>query len=117
MDAHDGHLLTDDGDARSFAKDQDVAVLGSVGCSWLLSMQRGLVRKCGRMALDVDRRDRLLRSLSKYHGLSMTDRPRGLSRLSMTVAYHRKSIEGIVSTTPEGITCSVCLSTQHRGVI
>jgi predicted nucleic acid-binding protein len=30
-DAHDGRLLTDDGDARSFAKDQGVAVVGSVG--------------------------------------------------------------------------------------
>jgi len=30
-DAHDGRLLTDDGDARSFAKDQGVAVIGSVG--------------------------------------------------------------------------------------
>ena len=30
-DAHDGRLLTDDGDARSFAKDQNVAVVGSVG--------------------------------------------------------------------------------------
>lgn len=30
-DAHDGRLLTDDGDARSFAKDQGVTVTGSVG--------------------------------------------------------------------------------------
>jgi predicted nucleic acid-binding protein len=30
-DAEDGRLLTDDGDARSFAKDQGVAVVGSVG--------------------------------------------------------------------------------------
>jgi predicted nucleic acid-binding protein len=30
-DAHDGRLLTDDGDARSFAKDQGVAVVGSIG--------------------------------------------------------------------------------------
>jgi predicted nucleic acid-binding protein len=30
-DTHDGRLLTDDGDARSFAKDQDVTVVGSVG--------------------------------------------------------------------------------------
>jgi len=30
-DAHDGQLLTDDGDARSFAKDQGVTVVGSVG--------------------------------------------------------------------------------------
>jgi predicted nucleic acid-binding protein len=30
-DAHDGRLLTDDGDARSFAKDQGVVVVGSVG--------------------------------------------------------------------------------------
>jgi predicted nucleic acid-binding protein len=30
-DAHDGRLLTDDGDARSFAKEQGVAVVGSVG--------------------------------------------------------------------------------------
>ena len=30
-DAHDGRLLTDDGDARSFAKDQGVTVVGSVG--------------------------------------------------------------------------------------
>jgi len=30
-DAHDGRLLTDDGDARSFAKDQGVTVIGSVG--------------------------------------------------------------------------------------
>jgi predicted nucleic acid-binding protein len=30
-DAHDGRLLTDDGDARSFAKEQDVTVVGSVG--------------------------------------------------------------------------------------
>jgi predicted nucleic acid-binding protein len=30
-DAADGRLLTDDGDARSFAKDQGVAVVGSVG--------------------------------------------------------------------------------------
>nr|WP_267643350.1 twitching motility protein PilT [Haloarchaeobius amylolyticus] len=28
---HDGRLLTDDGDARSFAKDQGVTVVGSVG--------------------------------------------------------------------------------------
>jgi len=28
---HDGRLLTDDGDARSFAKDQGVTVIGSVG--------------------------------------------------------------------------------------
>jgi predicted nucleic acid-binding protein len=30
-DAHDGRLLTDDGDARSFAKGQGVTVVGSVG--------------------------------------------------------------------------------------
>lgn len=30
-DLHDGRLLTDDGDARSFAKDQGVTVVGSVG--------------------------------------------------------------------------------------
>ncbi|MDZ7746951.1 MAG: twitching motility protein PilT [Halobacteriales archaeon] len=30
-DAADGRLLTDDGDARSFAKDQGVTVIGSVG--------------------------------------------------------------------------------------
>ena len=30
-DAHDGRLLTDDGDAQSFAKDQGVTVIGSVG--------------------------------------------------------------------------------------
>ena len=30
-DAEDGHLLTDDGDARSFAKNQGVTVVGSVG--------------------------------------------------------------------------------------
>lgn len=30
-DAHDGRLLTDDGDARSFAKEQGVTVIGSVG--------------------------------------------------------------------------------------
>ncbi|RLM53491.1 twitching motility protein PilT [Halobellus sp. Atlit-31R] len=30
-DAADGRLLTDGGDARSFAKDQDVTVVGSVG--------------------------------------------------------------------------------------
>jgi predicted nucleic acid-binding protein len=30
-DAEDGCLLTDDGDARSFAKDQGVTVVGSVG--------------------------------------------------------------------------------------
>jgi predicted nucleic acid-binding protein len=30
-DAHDGRLLTDDGDARSFAKDQGVTVVGSIG--------------------------------------------------------------------------------------
>lgn len=30
-DAHDSRLLTDDGDARSFAKDQGVTVVGSVG--------------------------------------------------------------------------------------
>ena len=30
-DAYDGRLLTDDGDARSFAKDQGVTVVGSVG--------------------------------------------------------------------------------------
>jgi Predicted nucleic acid-binding protein, contains PIN domain len=29
--AHDGRLLTDDGDARSFAKKQGVTVVGSVG--------------------------------------------------------------------------------------
>lgn len=30
-DAHDGRLLTDDGDARTFAKEQGVPVVGSVG--------------------------------------------------------------------------------------
>jgi len=30
-DAYDGRLLTDDGDARSFAKDQGVTVVGSIG--------------------------------------------------------------------------------------
>ena len=30
-DAHDGRLLTDDGDARSVAKEQGVTVVGSVG--------------------------------------------------------------------------------------
>jgi len=30
-DSHDGRLLTDDGDARTFAKDQGVTVVGSVG--------------------------------------------------------------------------------------
>ena len=30
-DAHDGRLLTDDGDARSFAKEQGLSVVGSVG--------------------------------------------------------------------------------------
>jgi predicted nucleic acid-binding protein len=30
-DAHDSRLLTDDGDARAFAKDQGVTVIGSVG--------------------------------------------------------------------------------------
>ncbi len=30
-DTEDGRLLTDDGDARSFAKEQDVTVVGSVG--------------------------------------------------------------------------------------
>lgn len=30
-DVHDGRLLTDDGDARQFAKEQGVSVVGSVG--------------------------------------------------------------------------------------
>lgn len=30
-DVHDGRLLTDDGDARTFAKEQGVTVVGSVG--------------------------------------------------------------------------------------
>jgi len=30
-DVHDGRLLTDDGDARAFAKEQGVTVVGSVG--------------------------------------------------------------------------------------
>lgn len=30
-DAHDGRLLTDDGDARTFSKEQGVTVVGSVG--------------------------------------------------------------------------------------
>jgi predicted nucleic acid-binding protein len=30
-DVHDGRLLTDDGDARSYAKEQGVTVVGSVG--------------------------------------------------------------------------------------
>jgi predicted nucleic acid-binding protein len=30
-DVHDGRLLTDDGDARSFGKDQGVPVVGSIG--------------------------------------------------------------------------------------
>jgi predicted nucleic acid-binding protein len=30
-DVHDGRLLTDDGDARSFSKEQGVTVIGSVG--------------------------------------------------------------------------------------
>ena len=30
-DVHDGRLLTDDGDARSFSKEQGVTVVGSVG--------------------------------------------------------------------------------------
>ena len=30
-DVHDGRLLTDDGDARQFAKEQGVTVVGSVG--------------------------------------------------------------------------------------
>ena len=30
-DAHDGRLMTDDGDARSFAKQQGLTVVGSVG--------------------------------------------------------------------------------------
>ena len=30
-DAHDGRLMTDDGDARSFANDQGLTVVGSVG--------------------------------------------------------------------------------------
>jgi predicted nucleic acid-binding protein len=30
-DTHDGRLLTDDGDARSFAKERGVTVVGSVG--------------------------------------------------------------------------------------
>lgn len=30
-DAHDGRLLTDDGDARTFSKDQGITVVGSVG--------------------------------------------------------------------------------------
>ena len=30
-DAHDGRLLTDDGDARAFAKERGVTVVGSVG--------------------------------------------------------------------------------------
>ena len=30
-DAHDGRLLTDDGDTRTFAKEQGVTVIGSVG--------------------------------------------------------------------------------------
>jgi predicted nucleic acid-binding protein len=30
-DTHDGRLLTDDGDARTFAKEQGVTVVGSVG--------------------------------------------------------------------------------------
>ena len=30
-DTHNGRLLTDDGDARSFAKEQGVTVVGSVG--------------------------------------------------------------------------------------
>ncbi|WP_254543865.1 twitching motility protein PilT [Halomarina pelagica] len=30
-DAHDGRLLTDDGDARTFAKNQGISVVGSVG--------------------------------------------------------------------------------------
>jgi predicted nucleic acid-binding protein len=38
VDAADGRLLTDDGDARSFAKDRGVTVVGSVGCCWLRSM-------------------------------------------------------------------------------
>lgn len=37
-DASDGRLLTDDGDARSFAKDQGVTVVGSVACSSPRSM-------------------------------------------------------------------------------
>jgi len=30
-DVHDGRLLTDDGDARTFAKEQGISVVGSVG--------------------------------------------------------------------------------------
>ncbi len=41
-DAHDGRLLTDDGDARSFAKDQGVTVVGSVGVL-LAAIDAGLV--------------------------------------------------------------------------
>lgn len=33
-DVHDGRLLTDDGDARAFAKEQGVTVVGSVACCW-----------------------------------------------------------------------------------
>jgi len=44
-DAADGRLLTDDGDARSFAKDQDVTVVGSVGVCWLRSMLERLMRQ------------------------------------------------------------------------
>ncbi len=40
-DAHDGQLLTDDGDARSFAKDQGVTVVVRLAFCWLQSMLGG----------------------------------------------------------------------------
>jgi predicted nucleic acid-binding protein len=41
-DAHDGRLLTDDGDARAFAKEQGVTVVGSVGVL-LAAIDAGLI--------------------------------------------------------------------------
>ncbi len=43
-DTHDGRLLTDDGDARSFAKEQGVTVVGSVGVL-LAAIDAGKINK------------------------------------------------------------------------
>jgi predicted nucleic acid-binding protein len=62
-DVHDGRLLTDDGDARSFAKAQGVTVVGSVGVLLPRLMREESMRK---PLMNGSRRG-LMRSTTMFH--------------------------------------------------
>jgi len=78
--AHDGRLLTDDWGCRSFAKEQGVTVVGSVGgFCWLQSMlgrsmERLLTNGCRHGSMKLGTMSRIVRSRNIDDGLARSSK-------------------------------------------